>query len=123
MRGRDVVLHEGDGLEVACGIIRDSGDPAPLVFIDGDHAKAKVVREATTLRTLFPGAAILFHDTFIDPTTPEADGPGEALRELMGTIRQPASVLEAGLGKPGMTLVVPPPESCTTGKQRSSVGS
>lgn len=107
VRGRDVILHQGDGLEIACGIIRDSGDPEPLVFIDGDHAKATVLREATTLWTLFPRAAILFHDTFIDPTTPEANGPGEALHEVLNSIDRPAFTLEAGLGKPGMTLVVP----------------
>lgn len=108
VRGRDVTLHEGDGLTTAMTILAANVGRSSLVFIDGDHAETAVRREAETLWEAYPTLPILFHDTFVDPeTNVPANGPGLAIRDLVRCERHRWTVLGTGLGRPGMTLIVP----------------
>jgi hypothetical protein len=108
VRGRDVVLHEGDGLATAMMILAANVGRRPLVFIDGDHAEAVVKREAETLWGIYPDLPILFHDTYVDPKNHvPANGPGLAIRDIVRRDAHRWVVTETGLGRPGMTLVVP----------------
>jgi hypothetical protein len=104
-----VHLHEGDGVETAVKLIREENAEDPLVFIDGDHAKESVLREASAIWSNFPKASILFHDTFegLDCKS----GAREALRELLANRSDRPLVYDLPVGHPGMTLVVPERDS------------
>lgn len=107
VRGLPVHLHQGDGATVASVILRKNGCNDPLVFIDGDHERESVLTDGRTILKVAPEAALLFHDTFYQPTSSYNNGPYEAVQEIVATLERPAQIIEAGLGCPGMILVLP----------------
>jgi cephalosporin hydroxylase len=104
-----VTLHEGDGLDVAVRVWAMAGrPPAPLFFLDGDHARASVLREVEGVAVAVPGAAILLHDTFFQSSGSGYNiGPHLAVEEVLAQHPGRWEVLRSGLGLPGMTLLVP----------------
>jgi len=106
VRGVPVFLHRGDGPTVAAALLRERACQAPLVFIDGDHEKESVLRDAYTILEVAPEAGLLFHDTFYQPTSSYNHGPYEAVQIILGHLGKSAQVIEAGLGCPGMTLIL-----------------
>jgi cephalosporin hydroxylase len=107
VRGLPVFLHQGDGPEVAVSLLRERSCGDPLVFIDGDHRKESVLRDARTVLEAAPGAAMLFHDTFYQQGSTYNHGPSEAVREILEGAIGMYQVVDVGLGCPGMTLLVP----------------
>lgn len=108
VRGLQVTLHQGDGPTVAASILKERKSVAhPLVFIDGDHSRESVLRDARMVMEVTPGAALLFHDTFYQPGASYNHGPYEAIKEVLVEIGESVQLVEAGLGCPGMTLVLP----------------
>lgn len=105
--GLPVTLHQGDGPIVASTLLREKACQAPLVFIDGDHERDSVLRDAHAILEVAPEAGLLFHDTFYQPTSSYNHGPHEAVQEILMSVRGPAQVIEVGLGCPGMTFVLP----------------
>jgi len=104
--GLRVHLHQGDGATVAASILRDKGVQRPLIFIDGDHAKDSVIRDAKTVLEVVPRAGLLFHDTFFQPMSNYNHGPYEAIQEILKDLGNSVQIIEAGLGPPGMTFVI-----------------
>ena len=103
--GTAVKLHQGDGSTVACELLTAMGEDATsLVFIDGDHRYESVLKEGSAIWRTSPNAAILFHDTF--PGTAD-NGPRKAVDQLIGKFTARPWIVEAQLGPPGMTLVIP----------------
>jgi len=107
VRGSNVHLHEGDGATLAAQVISSTKCARPLVFIDGDHAQESVLRDARSVLSVAPRACLLFHDTFYQPAASYNHGPYEAIQYIVNEIPGACQIVEAGLGCPGMTLVVP----------------
>jgi predicted O-methyltransferase YrrM len=105
VRHLPVTLHEGDGPEVAKSLLAKAR--RPLVFIDGDHQYTSVLRDGRAVIESAPAAAILFHDTFFQPGARYNHGPHEAVRTIVQELEGRYQVLEASLGLPGMTLLLP----------------
>jgi hypothetical protein len=104
-----VTLHEGDGLDVAVRVWAMAGrPPAPLFFLDGDHALESVRRELDGVTAAVPGAAILLHDAFFQSAGSGYNvGPHQAVQEVVARFPSRWEVLHSGLGLPGMTLLFP----------------
>jgi len=102
-----VHLHQGDGLEVSFSVWRASGRvPAPLFFIDGDHAYESVLRELSAVASEIPGASALLHDTFNQSSGSGYNvGPHRAIEEVLRTHPGRYRRIDSGLGLPGMTLL------------------
>jgi predicted O-methyltransferase YrrM len=104
VRGLDVTLHEGDGLDVCLTILSQNRGLFPLIFVDGDHAEASVRRELDGLYAGVPQAAVLAHDTFVQgPEAGYNHGPWlavDAFAEEHGL-----KVTSTVLGLPGMSLL------------------
>ncbi len=107
VRGLPVFLHQGDGSTVAAALLRENKSRASLVFIDGDHSRESVLRDARTILNAAPAANLLFHDTFYQPASWYNHGPYEAVQEVIASLEKPPQVVEVALGRPGMTLVLP----------------
>jgi hypothetical protein len=110
VRGLDRVhLHQGDGLETALEIWKQSGSPLnSLFFIDGDHSYESVIREITGILDSLPHAAVLLHDTFYQ--SPESGyniGPHSAVSATVAKNAGSFQVIHSGLSLPGMSLVIP----------------
>ena len=104
--GTAVKLHQGDGSTVACELLKAVGeDQRSLVFIDGDHSYESVLREGDAIWRTRPDTAILFHDTFAGNI--DDGGPRKAVDQLIGRFAARPWIIEAQLGPPGMTLVIP----------------
>lgn len=104
---REVHLHQGDGIEVSLSIWKSSGRvPAPLFFIDGDHAYESVLRELSAVVTEIPGASILLHDTFNQSAESGYNvGPHRAIEDVLRANPGRYKRIDSGLGLPGMTLL------------------
>jgi hypothetical protein len=107
VRGLPVYLHQGDGPVVAASLLREKSCPDPLVFIDGDHARESVLRDAKIILEAASRAALLFHDTFYQPGSTYNHGPYEAVKEILEEAKGLYQVVDTGLGCPGMILLVP----------------
>lgn len=107
VRNLPVQLHEGDGPSVAVTLMQEKGCQTPLVFIDGDHELKSVLRDAQMIAKVAPHAALLFHDTFYQPSSSYNHGPYMAIQELLQMREGSFQVVEAGMGCPGMTLLLP----------------
>lgn len=107
VRGLPVSLHQGDGPKVAGSLLQEKSCQDPLIFIDGDHARESVFRDAKTILHAAPNAALLFHDTFWQPGSTYNHGPHEAVMEILREKKGFYHVVDAGLGCPGMTLLIP----------------
>lgn len=104
-----IQLHQGDGIEVALSVWRESGSPpAPLFFIDGDHAYESVLRELSAVVSEIPGASVLLHDTFYQSRESGYNvGPSRAIEDVLSAHPGRYKRLDSGLGLPGMTLLYP----------------
>lgn len=114
VRGRGVTLHDGDGVETCLKILRSRPNDRSLVFIDGDHARETVLKEARLLWSEFPRLPILFHDTYPNAAL-EGGGPAAALEELLGSASARTRVVSTQIGPPGLTLVQPPEDGMLRG--------
>lgn len=104
VRGLDVQLHMGDGLDVAQSIVSLHPNAMPLFFLDGDHAYQSVWRELNGVKSITPHAAVLVHDSFYQgPESNYNCGPSEAIA-LFAQANQ-LQVHSTLLGLPGMSLV------------------
>lgn len=104
-----VHLHQGDGIDVSLSVWTSSGrSPAPLFFIDGDHAYESVLRELSTVVTEIPGASVLLHDTFNQSGDSGYNvGPHRAIEDVLRSHSVLYKRIDSGLGLPGMTLLFP----------------
>lgn len=107
VRGLPVFLHQGDGATMAVSVLCKKSCYDPLIFIDGDHSRENVLRDARTILEAAPGASLLFHDTFCQPGSTYNHGPHEAVMEILREKKGVYQVVDAGLGCPGMTLLIP----------------
>lgn len=105
----DIHLHQGDGVSVAMTLLRrDPPRRQPLFFLDGDHGYETVLRELRTIVDAQPRSYMLVHDTFMQ-SHPEdfSIDPHLAIQTFLMESRQAWEVIHSGLGRPGMTLLVP----------------
>jgi cephalosporin hydroxylase len=102
-----VHLHQGDGIHVSLSLWRAGGRaPAPLFFIDGDHAYESVLRELSAVASEIPGASVLLHDTFYQSSGSGYNiGPHRAIGEVLRRYPDRYRRIDSGLGLPGMTLL------------------
>jgi cephalosporin hydroxylase len=103
----NVILHQGDGLDVSLGILASSAQPIrPLFFLDGDHSYQSVLRELETIIASAPAASILIHDTFCQSVQSGYNtGPYRAIQDVL---LQTAAFFEIHVqdcGLPGMTFL------------------
>jgi cephalosporin hydroxylase len=104
-----VHLHQGDGLEVSLSLWRECGRmPAPLFFIDGDHAYESVLRELLSVSSEIPDVSVLLHDTFNQSSGSGYNvGPHRAIEDVQRAHPGRYKRIDSGLGLPGMTLLYP----------------
>lgn len=102
-----VHLHQGDGIDVSLTVWRAAGrPPAPLFFIDGDHAYESVLRELSAVTAEVPSASVLLHDTFNQSSGSGYNiGPHRAIEEVLLAHPGRYGRIDSGLGLPGMTLL------------------
>jgi cephalosporin hydroxylase len=102
-----VHLHQGDGIEVSLATWKASGrPPAPLFFIDGDHAYESVLRELSAVVAEIPDADVLLHDTFNQSSESGYNvGPHRAIEDVLRAHPGRYKKIDSGLGLPGMTLL------------------
>jgi cephalosporin hydroxylase len=103
------VGKSADGLDVSLSVWRTSGRlPAPLFFIDGDHAYESVLRELSAVTSEIPGASVLLHDTFNQSSGSGYNvGPHRAIEDVLRAHPGRYKRIDSGLGLPGMTLLYP----------------
>jgi cephalosporin hydroxylase len=103
----NVHLHRGDGVIVALEQWQKLGRPGrPLFFVDGDHAYESVRGELKDIFSTIPDASALVHDTFYQSADSGYNvGPARAIEEIVANFPSRFSVINSGLGLPGMTLL------------------
>jgi hypothetical protein len=80
--------------------------PAPLFFIDGDHAYESVLRELSVVAIEIPSANVLLHDTFNQSAGSGYNtGPHRAIEDVLRAYPDRYRRIDSGLGLPGMTLL------------------
>lgn len=104
---KNVILHQGDGLEKSLDIIKNiQREIRPLFFIDGDHSYESVKRELSGIISRVPNATILIHDTFYQSTEASYNiGPFKAVDEIFNSPNNQYKKIELNTGLPGMTLL------------------
>ncbi len=104
---KDVILHQGDGLDKSLEIIKNiSGNFKPLFYIDGDHSYESVKRELMGITENVPNAIILLHDTFYQSEKSNYNiGPFKAVSELLNSPNVQYKKIQLDTGLPGMTLL------------------
>jgi hypothetical protein len=103
VRGLNVQLHLGDGLDTAHSVINAGNIRRPLFFLDGDHSYESVKRELYGIRSIASHAVILVHDTFYQGDESSYNcGPYLALKAFTDEYQLP--VHNTLLGLPGMSL-------------------
>jgi hypothetical protein len=103
VRGLNVQLHLGDGLDTACSLLSGCDVKRPLFFVDGDHSYESVRRELYGIKSLVPRATMLVHDTFYQGEESNYNcGPYLALKTYADEFRLP--VYATLLGLPGLSL-------------------
>ncbi|MBU0636705.1 glycosyltransferase [Patescibacteria group bacterium] len=113
---KNVILHQGDGLNKSLEIIKNiSSDFRPLFFVDGDHSYESVKRELEGIIAVIPSATILIHDTFYQSTESNYNiGPWKAVNELINLHRNNKyKKIEINTGLPGMTLLYRDCQECS----------
>lgn len=104
VKGLDVQLHLGDGLDVAQSIMSAHHNTMPLFFLDGDHAYQSVWRELNGVKSITNRGVVLVHDSFYQgPESNYNRGPSEAVTQFAQANR--LRVYSTLLGLPGMSLV------------------
>ncbi len=104
---KNVVLHQGDGLETSIEIAKNLGDKSKLLFLlDGDHSYDSVTRELNGIYQVFPKATMIIHDTFYQSTDSGYNiGPFEAVRDFLEKNPNKYKKISTDFGLPGMTLL------------------
>ncbi len=104
---KNVVLHQGDGLDTSIEIAKNLGDKLKLLFLlDGDHSYDSVTRELNGIYKVFPQASMIIHDTFYQSTDSGYNiGPFEAVRDFLEKNPNKYKKISTDLGLPGMTLL------------------
>ena len=104
---KNVILHQGDGLDKSLEIIGGiRGNYRPLFFLDGDHSYESVKRELTGIVSSIPNAIIIVHDTFYQSEKSNYNiGPFKAVREITSYYEGKYKIIQTNTGLPGMTLL------------------
>jgi hypothetical protein len=105
VKGKDVILHLGDGIETSLALVSQHKYKNPLFYIDGDHSYESVKRELSAILDKVPHANILLHDTFFQSKESGYNiGPYLAIEECL-TDNNSYKVISINTGLPGMTLL------------------
>jgi cephalosporin hydroxylase len=104
---KNVVLHQGDGLDKSIEIADSLEDNSNILFfLDGDHEYESVFRELNGIYEHFPNAVILAHDTFYQSSESNYNiGPNLAIKNFLDKHPDHYKSLSTNLGLPGMTLL------------------
>lgn len=104
---RNVILHQGDGLNESIKIANNlKGNNRLLFFLDGDHSFKSVSRELNGIYDAFPISYMLIHDTFYQSSNSGYNiGPFEAIQELLENNPNYYKKISSDFGLPGMTLL------------------
>ena len=104
---KNVVLHQGDGLDTSIEIARNLENSSILLFLlDGDHSYESVTRELQGINNTFPKASMIIHDTFFQSADSAYNiGPFEAIRNFLEKNPNHYKKLSTDIGLPGMTLL------------------
>jgi len=104
---KNVILHQGDGLDTSIEIAEKLEDKSKLLFLlDGDHSYDSVTRELYGIYKAFPKASMIIHDTFYQSGDSEYNiGPFEAVQNFLEKNPNHYKKLSTDLGLPGMTLL------------------
>lgn len=104
---KNVVLHQGDGLDTSIEIAKKLEDKSKLLFLlDGDHSYDSVTRELNGIYKVFPKASMLIHDTFYQSTDSGYNiGPFEAIQDFLENNPDKYKKISTDIGLPGMTLL------------------
>lgn len=102
-----VILHQGDGLEISLEIYKKIKKKIrPLFFCDGDHDYRAVKCELKSIISNVPNASILVHDTFYQSKKSKYNiGPYRAVNEILALKSNNYRTISQNLGLPGMTLL------------------
>ena len=103
------MLHEGDGLDIAVGMLSRVKDLESLLFyVDGDHRFESVQRELEGICEACPASSIVIHDTFMQTAESNYNvGPRLAVNRFLEK-HETYQVVETTTGLPGMTLLYNP---------------
>jgi hypothetical protein len=104
--------HVGESAWIFQETIAAFGIPSHVHSIDlppgVDHAHESVRREVDGIVRSVPGAALLFHDAFLQSAGSGYNvGPQRAVQETVERWPDRWELLHSGLGLPGMTLLFP----------------
>lgn len=110
---KQVVLHEGDGINTSLGILSKNQRYADriggvLFFVDGDHDYESVKRELSAIIIDAPKAVVLLHDTFYQSSDSGYNtGPYRAINDCLLRTKNKYKRIDTSTGLPGMTLLFP----------------
>ena len=106
---KNVILHQGDGLNTSIDIANKlNGENKLLFFLDGDHSFESVSRELNGIHNAFPKSYKLIHDTFYQSSNSGYNiGPYKAIKEFLEKNQNQYKKITTNLGLPGMTLLYP----------------
>lgn len=104
---KEVMLHQGDGLDIALKIYKSAKkNSKALFFLDGDHEFGSVKRELLGIIRNCRNPAILLHDTYYQsPNSKFNSGPYLALKSVLSRKRDKFHILSTETGFPGMTFI------------------
>ena len=104
---KNVILHQGDGLDTSIEIAKKLDDKSKLLFfLDGDHSYDSVTRELYGINKAFPKANMIIHDTFYQSTDSGYNiGPFEAVGNFLEKHPNHYKKISTDIGLPGMTLL------------------
>jgi len=105
---KNVILHQGDGVDTAIKIYQDLGTGIkPLFYLDGDHSYDTVVRELSSIIAKVNKPSIILHDTFYQ--TEESGyntGPHRAINDVLQKFPDSKfKRIDTNTGLPGMTFL------------------
>jgi predicted O-methyltransferase YrrM len=104
VKGLDVQLHIGDGLETAVSLYKTGNFTKPLFFLDGDHSYDSVNRELMGIKENASTSIVLVHDTFFQGEESKYNcGPYLAIKKFTDQYNLPSYT--TALGLPGMSLI------------------
>jgi len=104
---KNVILHQGDGLNTSLDIANKlKRNNKLLFFLDGDHSYESVSRELNGIYNAFPKSYILIHDTFYQSSNSGYNiGPYEAVRDFLEKNPNQYKKISTDIGLPGMTFL------------------
>lgn len=104
---KNVILHQGDGLDTALKIANKLENKSKILFLlDGDHSYDSVTRELHGISQVLPNASMIIHDTFYQSADSGYNiGPFEAVEDFLKNNPNHYKKISTDLGLPGMTLL------------------